>query len=87
MRFKDKSKANNKHKTQNQRMVFIKSPCCILSLFDLIINKFLNLILNQISNKIIKKIAKFQIFILIFKNPNANSQFLFNFNKISGGNL
>jgi len=47
----------------------------------------LNIILKQIANKIIKKIANFQIFISIFNNPNANSQFLFNFNKISGGNL
>jgi hypothetical protein len=54
---------------------------------SVIINIIINIILKQIANKIIKKIAKFQIFISIFKNPNANSQFLFNFNKISGGNL
>jgi len=66
--------------TNSNPLIFINSICLSQSLFY-------NIILKQIANKIIKKIANFQIFISIFNNPNANSQFLFNFNKISGGNL
>jgi len=64
-----------------------RNPLILINSIRLSQLLFYNIILKQIANKIIKKITKFQIFISIFNNPNANSQFLFNFNKISGGNL